>query len=210
MAKAANVPAKFLYRGVNLTGVDIRGQNLADLDLTGADLSNAIMDRSTLIDPKYDPRLELGSIRRTIRLPRNLYICVRVLEAELNYIYTGWAIKWLIEAGYRESIGSGQTAAWTNWYAASASAQNLMSQHGGNDYSLKINLSHYEYLSDSYRHLGGVSKAIRFSILIGMFYYWNADSEDVGSGNILEFLQRVQKRTKADATLLSLARNWQE
>jgi hypothetical protein len=210
MAKAAKVPSRYLFQGANFNGVDLRGQDLSSLDLTGADFTGALLDSSTIFSQQFDPRLDDDFTRRTIRLPRNLYICVRIFEAEAGYVYTGWAIKHLIERSYFNLHQIGLTQRWSDWYSQSLSAQNLVSQQGGHPFSLKLKRDRYEYLSNIFRHVGGSSKGIRLAILVGVFSYWNVPPERIGSNSILEFMQKINKRPKTDAALLSLARGWQE
>ena len=210
LARIAGVNSADFYSHVSLAGVDVRGQDLTSLDLTGCDIASAIMDKATLIAPAFDPRISPDFVRRSIRIPRNLYICIRVFETDANYVYTGWAIKRIIENSYVATVAHNVGRRWTDWLLTSESGQRLISQSGGHTYSLKIRSEYYDRLADSYRHVGGVSKSIRFALLIGLFQHWNAKPEQIGDGSILEFLQKVRKRPSADAKLLSLAKNWVE
>jgi hypothetical protein len=210
LAKAAGVSPVRLYRNLNFSGVDLRNQDLRGLDLTGADLHSAIIDDRTLIDDDFDPRLDNTYTRRTISVPRNLYICLRIYEADTNYLYTGWAIKSLLEHSREETSFLGRSSIWTDWISKNRSAQFMVSQQGGRPHSLKIKRDVYEEAVGSFGHLGGRTKAMRVAILVGMFHYWNVEPKDIGSIHILDFLESVTKSPRANDVLQSLSRGWIE
>ncbi|MCW4461960.1 pentapeptide repeat-containing protein [Sphingomonas sp. BT-65] len=210
LAKAAGVSPIRLYRNLNFAGVDLRNQDLRGLDLTGADLHSAIIDDHTLIDEHFDPRLDATYTRRTVSVPRNLYICLRIYEADTSYLYTGWAIKSLLEWSKKETSFLGRSSIWTDWFYRNKSAQFIVSQQSGRPHSLKIKRDVYEEAVGSFGHLGGRTKAMRIAILVGMFHYWNVEPKDIGATPVLDFLKSVTKSPRADEVLRSLSRGWVE
>lgn len=63
LAKIAGYDPKSFYKYQNLSGCDLRGQNLSGMDFSGCQLENAIIDDSTIIDEKFDPRISTDNIK---------------------------------------------------------------------------------------------------------------------------------------------------
>lgn len=100
---AGSDPTTF-YRGADLSKTDLSGQDLRGLDFTGANLNGAIIDDLTKIDPGFYPYDDEEGIVKHVRLSPTLMEAVKSYCAEVNYAYTGSALKSLIETAAIHSI----------------------------------------------------------------------------------------------------------
>jgi hypothetical protein len=99
LAKLANVDPTDLYQHIDLSQCDLRGQDLRTIDFTGSLIEGALLDTSTKLDPKFDPR---SNSKSYFFFPINARL-VRYINSEAHqasYSYAIWYAKYLFEMLY--------------------------------------------------------------------------------------------------------------
>jgi hypothetical protein len=62
LAVLSGIDPRYCYAHQDLSGCDLRGQDLTDMQFPGCNLENAVIDDKTIIDPEFDPRVDLENI----------------------------------------------------------------------------------------------------------------------------------------------------
>lgn len=104
LARIAGADPVTFYRGADLSKADLSGQDLRGLDFTHANLRGAVLDDLTRIDPEFYPYDNDEPIIKKVRLSPQLMDAVYAYEEEVNYSYTGAALRSLVESAHRNSI----------------------------------------------------------------------------------------------------------
>lgn len=93
LAGLANADPRKFYAYQSLAGCDLRGQDLAGMDLTDCEIEKALIDKQTIIDPKFEFRGEIGPLYSTFYIPYKLNEAVARFSAFYRYVYRAWAYK---------------------------------------------------------------------------------------------------------------------
>lgn len=104
LAELAGADPTTFYRGADLSRADLSGQDLRGLDFSHANLNGAVFDDLTRIDPEFYPYDNSDPIIKRIRISNDLISAVYTYQGEVNYAYTGAALRSLIETAHRHSI----------------------------------------------------------------------------------------------------------
>ena len=97
LARIAGFDAETLYVGQSLAGCDLRGQDLRGIDLTGCNFDRAILDSTTKIDLRFDPRIDRSSLYLTkFRINSDINAMIIRFMEEKNIAHVEWAHSRLI------------------------------------------------------------------------------------------------------------------
>ena len=105
LAKLANIEPADLYQHIDLSQCVLRGQDLRNLDFTGSVIEGALINTSTKIDPKFDPR---SNSKGYFFFPINARL-VRYINTEAHqasYSYAVWYAKYLFEMLYNVKLNN--------------------------------------------------------------------------------------------------------
>lgn len=210
LARVAGIDPKRFYVGADFTGADLRGQDLSGLDLTGATLDDCILDAKTIIEPQFDPRRAEGVHRRSVTIPRNLGVILRIFENESFYSYSGWAIKRLLEIHYRQSNPT-ESARWLEVLKESPSFRALIDQQGAQRYSLKLDDRFYQAALEGYNAIGSTAKSLRMAVFVGAMKFWNVQPHDlVELESIIDVFDKIALNSGTRQLLNNLRLGWME
>lgn len=188
LAALVGADPKTFYRGADLSRADLSGQDLRGMDFTGAILRGAIFDDQTYIDPKFDPIEYDAPVVKHVRLSGPLMDAVHAFRHEVGYVYTGSALKSLIESASRQFYYRSRTP-WLELIEMNPTFSAAVSSAGDNTFYYRINLKtrYFLFVRHLQRYFGTHHNAYAAAVLIGLLarkMRGKKDYRDVPLGSI--------------------------